>query len=112
MTETDVKINQLQWKVNALKRHHAGSIGTLVRINLYNTKFDTAADAIFESILVCPPVSDLDVQLREPLGMIVIPHGGPHSACTVGYTLAATLYAATGFATLFVNYRGGTGELL
>ena len=38
-----------------------------------------------------------------------MPHGGPHSACHVGWSQTNAFLAANGFATLMVNYRGSTG---
>ncbi|HKO14885.1 MAG TPA: S9 family peptidase [Gemmatimonadaceae bacterium] len=55
--------------------------------------------------------------LTKPLGvtpgarypMIVMIHGGPHGAQGAGFNEKAQVYAAHGFASLMVNYRGSTG---
>jgi dipeptidyl aminopeptidase/acylaminoacyl peptidase len=55
--------------------------------------------------------------LTKPLGMtaaskhplIVVIHGGPHGQQGPAFNLANQVYAAQGWATLMVNYRGSTG---
>ncbi len=55
--------------------------------------------------------------LTEPLGLqpdrqypvIVVMHGGPHGQQGPAFDFKAQVYAAHGFATLMVNYRGSTG---
>ena len=44
---------------------------------------------------------------RHPL--IVVLHGGPHGQQGPAFNLKAQVYAANGYATLMVNYRGSTG---
>ena len=49
----------------------------------------------------------LDVETRHP--MIAMIKGGPHGQQGPAFNLKAQVYAASGFATLMVNYRGSTG---
>lgn len=94
-TALDQTIGELQWRVLALKRHEP---------------LCALPDAVFEAILVAPAQSELDT-LKQPLGLVVVPHGGPHSGCTASYSLTAALLGQAGFATLFINYRGSTGTV-
>ncbi|XP_052094741.1 acylamino-acid-releasing enzyme-like isoform X1 [Mytilus californianus] len=57
----------------------------------------------YETILVMPEVLDV----KPPL--IVFPHGGPHSVFTEGYMLYTSCLIASGFAVLYINYRGSLG---
>ena len=66
-------------------------------------KNDDFSDLDYESILVRP--SD-DAAIT---GLIVNPHGGPHSAFPVGFDLFTACFAQLGFAVLRVNYRGSIG---
>lgn len=60
---------------------------------------------------------EVEAYLTHPLGrtatskhpLIVNIHGGPHSAQGPDFNNKAQVYAANGFATLMVNYRGSTG---
>jgi dipeptidyl aminopeptidase/acylaminoacyl peptidase len=52
------------------------------------------------------PVGVTDMS-RHP--MIVMIHGGPHGEQGPGFNHKAQVYAAHGYATLMVNYRGSTG---
>jgi dipeptidyl aminopeptidase/acylaminoacyl peptidase len=59
----------------------------------------------------------VEAYLTMPLGrtaasrhpMVVMIHGGPHGAQGAAFNEKAQAYAARGFATLMVNYRGSTG---
>lgn len=57
----------------------------------------------YEAVLVMPEKSDT----KPPL--VVFPHGGPHTSFTEGYMLYTACLCASGFAVLYVNYRGSTG---
>ncbi|MFN7933826.1 MAG: S9 family peptidase [Bryobacteraceae bacterium] len=60
---------------------------------------------------------DVEAFLTRPLGktadskhpLIVMIHGGPHAQQGPGFNVKAQVYAARGWATLMVNYRGSTG---
>ena len=60
---------------------------------------------------------DVEAFLTKPLGqtadsrhpMIVMIHGGPHGQQGPGFNFQSQIYAARGWATLQVNYRGSTG---
>jgi dipeptidyl aminopeptidase/acylaminoacyl peptidase len=60
---------------------------------------------------------DIEAFLTKPLGMsaaskhplIVVIHGGPHGQQGPSFNLQNQVYAAQGWATLMVNYRGSTG---
>jgi dipeptidyl aminopeptidase/acylaminoacyl peptidase len=45
----------------------------------------------------------------DPLPIVLIPHGGPHSAFSAGFSVYLATLVACGFAVLAVNYRGSTG---
>ena len=61
--------------------------------------------------------TDVEAFMTEPLGLaanakyplIVMIHGGPHGQQGPAFNSKAQVYAAQGFATLMVNYRGSTG---
>ncbi|EUB63849.1 Acylamino-acid-releasing enzyme [Echinococcus granulosus] len=76
----------------------------------------------FESILVYPLLDSSSLQFcrgshftnrevtwENTRGLIVLPHGGPHSAFTAEWLPLLTSYIAAGFACLLVNYRGSVG---
>jgi len=42
-------------------------------------------------------------------GVVLFPHGGPHSAFTTGYDFATSYLATLGLAVVRVNFRGSTG---
>jgi acylaminoacyl-peptidase len=67
-------------------------------------RFPTA-NVTFEAILVTPKAAS-DGR-RPPL--VVIPHGGPHSAHTTAFSVYYTALATLGYAVLLVNYRGSIG---
>lgn len=67
--------------------------------------FKAEGDLDIEAFLTKP--LDLDPAAKHP--MIVAIHGGPHGQQGRQFTLKAQVYAARGFATLMVNYRGSTG---
>eukprot|EP00127_Corallochytrium_limacisporum_P003259 Clim_evm108s147 gene=Clim_evmTU108s147 len=46
---------------------------------------------------------------RPAVGLIVMPHGGPHSAFVNEFMLGPAYFADMGFAVTLVNYRGSTG---
>src|SRR5207247_2218594 len=60
-----------------------------------------------EAYLTKPIDADADPGQRRPL--IVIMHGGPHGAQGAAFNSKAQIYAARGWASLMVNYRGSTG---
>lgn len=45
---------------------------------------------------------------EEGYPLIVVPHGGPHSASTNNYSLGIDLFTRLGYSTVLVNYRGST----
>lgn len=61
--------------------------------------------------------AEIEAFLTKPLGMtassrhplIVVMHGGPHAQQGPAFDAKAQVYAAQGWATLMVNYRGSTG---
>ncbi|KAL5962616.1 Acylamino-acid-releasing enzyme [Taenia solium] len=76
----------------------------------------------FESILVYPLLDSSSLQFsggsrfkgqevtwESTRGLIVFPHGGPHSAFTAEWLPLLASYIAAGFACLLVNYRGSVG---
>ena len=58
---------------------------------------------VYESVLVMPST---DAPLK---GLIVNPHGGPHSVFCAGFDLFTAGLCQLGFAVLRVNYRGSIG---
>ncbi|VDD81983.1 unnamed protein product [Mesocestoides corti] len=76
----------------------------------------------FESILIHPTSNSANLQLsigphhngdgiawKSTLGLVVIPHGGPHSVFTAEWLPQVASYVGAGFACLLINYRGSTG---
>jgi pimeloyl-ACP methyl ester carboxylesterase len=70
----------------------------------------------FESIVILPPrlPSSEDSSVPSPSSLpplLVVPHGGPHSAFTTAYVSQYSDYLSLigGYALLLVNYRGSTG---
>jgi len=51
----------------------------------------------------------LDVKAGAKYPLIVMIHGGPHGQQGPAFNLKAQVYAAKGYASLMVNYRGSTG---
>lgn len=66
-----------------------------------------------------PPGSPAEVEavlLRQKLDpgaprppVVLVPHGGPHTACVAGFSMPLAFLAAQGYAILQVNYRGSVG---
>ncbi|NXE12877.1 APEH enzyme, partial [Lophotis ruficrista] len=59
----------------------------------------------FDAILLRP--SEGPAAQKPPL--VVMPHGGPHTVFTAGWTLYPAALCRMGFAVLLVNYRGSLG---
>ena len=58
---------------------------------------------IIESILLLPPITSVSIPL------VLVPHGGPHSAFNTAFIPQYTyLSMSLGAAVLMVNYRGST----
>ena len=51
----------------------------------------------------------IDIESDRKYPMIVMIHGGPHGQQGPAFNLKSQVYAAHGYATLMVNYRGSTG---
>lgn len=64
------------------------------------------ADGLEVEAFLTQPVGRTE---RSVHGMIVMIHGGPHGQQGPGFNPKAQVYAAQGWATLMVNYRGSTG---
>ncbi len=64
-----------------------------------------------EFILMVPPLHSLsDSESRQPLPMVVVPHGGPHSSFSASFLSPYSfLCIQLNAAILLVNYRGSTG---
>jgi len=60
-----------------------------------------------EAFITQPVVRDAAAVAKHPL--IVMMHGGPHGAQSAEFNVKAQVYAARGWASLMVNYRGSTG---
>jgi len=56
----------------------------------------------YESIVIHP-------ETEESKGLVVFPHGGPHSAFSCGYVSYFVGLAKLGFHLVLVNFRGSTG---
>jgi acylaminoacyl-peptidase len=54
-----------------------------------------------------PTLTDTDDKKKPPL--IILPHGGPHGACTAMYVTSVAYLASLGYAVAYCNYRGSTG---
>lgn len=59
----------------------------------------------FDAILLRP--SEGPTAQKPPL--VVMPHGGPHTVFSAGWTLYPAVLCRVGFAVLLVNYRGSLG---
>lgn len=76
-------------------------------LRLKAKEFDPRADnatSAFQVIVVLPQLKST----QKP-GLVVFPHGGPHTASVRGFSVATLALLTRGFAVLFVNYRGSTG---
>ena len=87
---------------------HSAALATLewrfVDVPLPGRAADAPAEV--EAILLRrTPAAD---DVRAP-PVVLVPHGGPHTACVAGYLPSLAFLAAAGFAVLQVNYRGSTG---
>mmetsp|Transcript_40684 Transcript_40684/g.82092 ORF Transcript_40684/g.82092 Transcript_40684/m.82092 type:complete len:924 (-) Transcript_40684:150-2921(-) len=70
---------------------------------------DSATGLPMEAILVVPPRPSASAS-EAPLGLIVVPHGGPHSTTPTSFVGPYNFLAAeTNCAVLHVNYRGSLG---
>lgn len=58
-----------------------------------------------EGLLTVPPAS----VGKPPYGLIVYPHGGPHSRSAGGFDFVVQLFASRGYAVLQPNFRGSAG---
>jgi dipeptidyl aminopeptidase/acylaminoacyl peptidase len=67
--------------------------------------FDAEGDLRVQAFLTKPAV--LTPGRKYP--MVLMIHGGPHGQLGPAFNLKAQVYAAHGFASLMVNYRGSTG---
>lgn len=66
-----------------------------------------SSSASFESLLLWP--SAAASASSSPLPLVVVPHGGPHSAFTADWIGPYAWLASHGYAVLTVNYRGSLG---
>ena len=66
-------------------------------------KNDDFPDLDYESVLI-RPADDAAIT-----GLIVNPHGGPHSSYPAGFDFFTACFAQLGFAVLRINYRGSVG---
>jgi acylaminoacyl-peptidase len=64
------------------------------------------AAAQVEAVLLAPRARAAGAPLPP---VVLVPHGGPHSACVAGFTMPLAFLAAQGYAVLQVNYRGSIG---
>lgn len=69
----------------------------------FDPKVDHATSA-FQVTVVLPRL-----QSEQKPGLVVFPHGGPHTASVRGFSVATQALLTHGFAVLFINYRGSTG---
>ncbi|MGL4462495.1 MAG: SGNH/GDSL hydrolase family protein, partial [Planctomycetia bacterium] len=58
-----------------------------------------------EGILTLPPAE----VARPPFPVVVLPHGGPHSRSTLGFSASTQALAGQGYAVFQPNYRGTPG---
>lgn len=70
-------------------------------------EFDPRVDHATSAFQVTVVLSQL--QNTQKSGLVVFPHGGPHTASVRGFSVATQALLIRGFAVLFVNYRGSTG---
>ncbi|KAF8057927.1 Serine/threonine-protein phosphatase PP1 isozyme 1 [Scenedesmus sp. PABB004] len=77
------------------------------------------ADVQCEVLDVTPTVGDTSLPMqaivqvsrarRGPAPVVVVPHGGPHTAVAANYYMPFALLSSLGYAVVAVNYRGSTG---
>ena len=60
----------------------------------------------FESILIFPR---REQGSKDPLPTLIVPHGGPHTAMSIGWYPSYAFLASLGFLLICPNYRGSTG---
>ncbi len=56
-----------------------------------------------------PGLSAADIAGREPLPLIVMPHGGPAAYDAIGFDFMAQFFASRGYLVLQPNFRGSAG---
>ncbi|KAI0565834.1 Prolyl oligopeptidase [Gracilaria domingensis] len=77
-----------------------------VSLDMCARLFDNARDAPhtrFQITVLTPPPRNQATKL------VVFPHGGPHVSTLNGYSLATMALLQSGYAVLYVNYRGSLG---
>lgn len=77
---------------------------------------DARGDAtVVQSIVVrvkrddASPETNTDDKKKKKPPLIILPHGGPHGACTAMYVTSVAYLASLGYAVAYCNYRGSTG---
>ena len=66
-------------------------------------------DPINVEVILIQSASKKHPSIGSSSPLIVLPHGGPHSALTTGYSLNVAAFVALGFSVLLVNYTGSLG---
>lgn len=89
------------------------------RLTRHNSNFVSGVDLVFPDELAFRSFDGTTIQawLMKPVGwrsdrrypMILSIHGGPHGMYGVGFSATFQVYAARGYAVLFLNPRGSSG---
>ncbi|GAX72583.1 hypothetical protein CEUSTIGMA_g39.t1 [Chlamydomonas eustigma] len=82
--------------------------GALKRLE-YEVAQITVKDSASYSSYILESVNFYPASRAGPVPTIIAPHGGPHTAMTVGWYMPYAYLASLGYAVLCPNYRGSTG---
>lgn len=92
------------------KCKHGAEFWVRMSINVYSiTKPMTDPSQFFEITCIYSKDKKDKGQDVTPLPVILVPHGGPHSAFGCQFLSAYSFFALMGYCVVLVNYRGSTG---
>ncbi|HET9985863.1 MAG TPA: S9 family peptidase [Longimicrobiales bacterium] len=100
-----LRVRDAKGRTRELLRMNAALLAQRATAPVESLRFRSVDGMEVEAFLTLPPAR----QEGRAYPLIVMIHGGPHGAQGPEYNSKAQVYAAHGFASLMVNYRGSTG---